>query len=69
MKHRKEKGPIVWTVVLMDPSVVEEEAKNLPFPSWRWISKGYLVCDLLFMLIICLALSLGNHFYSVHLIA
>ena len=63
LKNRKEKRPIVWTVFLMDPSVMEEEEKN-----WRWISKGYLVCDLSFMLIICMALSLGNYFYSVHLI-
>ena len=69
MKNRKERRPIVWIVFLMDPSIVEEEEKNLPFPNWRWISKEYLVCDLLFMLIICLALFLGNYFYSVHLIA
>lgn len=35
----------------------------------KWVSKGRLSCDLLFMSIICLAVSLGNYFYLVHLIA
>lgn len=69
LKNRKEERPNVQTAFLMDPSVVEKKEESLPFSIWRWISKGYLVCDLLFMLIIRLALSLGNYFYSVHLIA
>lgn len=69
LKNRKEERPNVQTAFLMDPSVVEKKEESLPFSIWRWISKEYLVCDLLFMLIIRLALSLGNYFYSVHLIA
>ena len=53
----------------MESSVLEKKDESPPSPAGMYISKGYPVCDLLFMCIICPAVSLGNYFYFVHLIA
>lgn len=57
------------TAFLIDPSVLEKKDERLPLPQLGGGSLGYPVCDLLFMHTICLALSLGNYFYLVLLIA
>ena len=66
--NRKEEKPVAWAV-LMESSVLEKKDESPPSPAGMYISKGYPVCDLLFMCIICPAVSLGNYFYFVHLIA
>lgn len=62
MKNRKEKRPIMHGLSSFDGSRINavKEAKNLPSPTGGGSREGYLVCDLLFMLIICLALSWGE---------